>query len=74
MDKVFKGLRPLRPDDKKMFSGKVLTPGKKFCISCHNEATQFAMFDCLGVTVLERYCDTCIGQKKHLKPNNEGQG
>ena len=67
MDKVFKGLRPLKPEEKLKVGSKDQTPPKKFCSSCHNEATQFAMFDWFGVTVLERYCDTCIREKKHLK-------
>ena len=38
------------------------------CSTCGNLATQFAMFESEGVTILERYCDSCISQKKHLHP------
>jgi hypothetical protein len=64
--KVFKGLRPIRPEEKIKVGSKDLDPPKKFCSLCHNEGTQFAMFESEGVTILERYCDSCISQKKHL--------
>jgi hypothetical protein len=70
MNKVFKGLRPLKPEEKSKAGSKDKTPGKKFCISCHNEATQFAMFEFEDVTLLERYCDDCISQNKHLGTTN----
>jgi len=66
MDKVFKGLRPLKPEEKTTIGSKDKTPGKKFCIACHNEATQFAMFGYQGVTIVERYCEICISQNRHL--------
>jgi hypothetical protein len=66
LEKVFKGLRPIKPEEKIKIGSKDLAPAKKFCSLCHNEATQFAMFESAGATILERYCDTCISQKKHL--------
>ena len=66
MEKVFKGLRPIRPEEKIKAGSKYLDPPKKFCSLCHNEGTQFAMFESEAVTILERYCDSCISQKKHL--------
>jgi hypothetical protein len=64
--KVFKGLRPIKPEEKLKTGSKEVPPAKKFCSICHNEATQFAMFESQGVTVLERYCDPCISKNKHL--------
>jgi hypothetical protein len=64
--KVFNGFRPIKPEEKVKIGSKDKTPAKKFCSVCHNEATQFAIFESAGVTVLERYCDSCISQNKHL--------
>jgi len=50
MDKKFKGLRPIKPEEKTKTGSKDTSPGKKLCSSCHNEANQFAMFDSQGVT------------------------
>jgi hypothetical protein len=58
-EKRFIGLRQLTPKEKS--SGKY-----PHCSTCGNLATQFAMFESEDVTILERYCDSCISQKKHL--------
>ena len=31
----------------------------KFCVSCSNMATQEALFNVDGATLIEKYCDTC---------------
>ena len=31
----------------------------KFCVSCGNMATQEALFNVDGATLIEKYCDTC---------------
>jgi hypothetical protein len=66
VEKVFKGFRVIKPEEKIKIGSADKTPAKRFCILCQNEATQFAMFESLGITVLERYCDSCISQNKHL--------
>jgi hypothetical protein len=66
MDKVFKGLRPIKPEEKTRIGSKVKTQPKMFCSLCQNEATKFAMFGYQGVTIVERYCETCISQNRHL--------
>ncbi|HEY7109419.1 MAG TPA: hypothetical protein VH415_08330 [Nitrososphaeraceae archaeon] len=70
MSKTFQGLRPIKPEEKVRPGTRDSTPGKKYCSSCQNEASQFAMFSSVGVTVIERYCDTCINQNKHILLNN----
>ena len=70
MDKTFKGLRPIKPEEKIKAGSKNLNPAMKFCSLCHNEGTQFAMFESEGVTILERYCDSCISQNKHILLNS----
>jgi hypothetical protein len=37
----------------------------KFCVSCDNMATQEALFNVDGATLIEKYCDTCA--KKEVK-------
>jgi hypothetical protein len=64
VDKVFKGLRPIKREEKIKIGSK--DPAKMFCSLCQNEATQFAMFASEGVTVLERYCNTCIKKERHI--------
>ena len=50
MEKVFTSLRSFADH-----SGKT-----KYCASCGNVATQEALFNVGGgVTLIERYCDTC---------------
>jgi hypothetical protein len=31
----------------------------KFCISCANKATQEVIFTAEGVSIIEKYCDSC---------------
>ena len=66
VNKTFKGLRPIKSEEKLKNGSKNLNPAKKFCSLCQNEAIQFAMFESEGVTILERYCQTCIDANKHL--------
>ncbi|HET6589992.1 MAG TPA: hypothetical protein VFG45_07515 [Candidatus Nitrosocosmicus sp.] len=40
-------------------SGKI-----KYCISCGNMATKEAIFTAYGVSILEKYCDSCA--KKNI--------
>jgi hypothetical protein len=35
VDKVFKGLRPIKPEEKSKTGSKEIPPGKKFCSVCH---------------------------------------
>lgn len=50
MEKIFTSLRSFAD-----YNGKT-----KFCASCGNVATQEALFNVgEGVTLIERYCDTC---------------
>ena len=53
-----KGLKTLRSVEP--FTNKPKNKKMKICVSCGNNATQIACFDADLVTVLERYCDTCI--------------
>jgi hypothetical protein len=55
MEKIFSLLRSLVE-----VSGKA-----KFCVSCDNMATQEALFNVDGATLIEKYCDTCA--KKEVK-------
>ena len=49
MEKIFSLLRPF-----------VDVGGKaKFCVSCGSMATQEALFNVDGATLIEKYCDTC---------------
>jgi hypothetical protein len=32
----------------------------KFCINCAIIATQIAVFDVVGASILEKYCDVCV--------------
>jgi hypothetical protein len=47
--KKFSSIRPFVDDD-----GKT-----KFCISCANKATQEVIFTAEGVSIIEKYCDSC---------------
>lgn len=53
-----KGLKTLRSVEP--FTNKPKNKKRKICVSCGNIATQIASFDVDWVTVLERYCNTCI--------------
>ena len=53
-----KGLKTLRSVEP--FTNKPKNKKMKICASCGKIATQIACFDVDWVTVLERYCDTCI--------------
>jgi hypothetical protein len=55
MEKTFSLLRPF-----------VDAGGKaKFCVDCGNMATQEALFNVDGATIIEKYCDKCA--KKVIK-------
>ena len=53
--KRLKILRSVEP-----FTNKPKNKKMKICASCGKIATQLTSFDVDWVTVLERYCDTCI--------------
>ena len=55
MEKTFSLLRPLAD-----VGGK-----SKFCVDCGNTATQEALFNVDGATIIEKYCDKCA--KKVVK-------
>ena len=56
MEKVFSTLRSFIDN-----SGKT-----KFCITCVGMSTQEALFDVGdGVTLIEKYCDTCAKKEVH---------
>jgi hypothetical protein len=37
-----------------------------YCSSCGAIATQNAIFDAHGATLIEKYCDECCTKKKYL--------
>ena len=64
--KALKTLRSVEP-----FTNKPKNEKMKICVGCGNIATQIACFDADLVTVLERYCDTCL--KAIGEPSNAGR-
>ena len=43
----------------------------RFCTTCNNLASQMALYQCEGATIMERYCQCCIDANKHLITDNE---
>ena len=37
---------------------------KKFCVECGNVATQEALFQVEGASLIEKYCDICVKKIK----------
>jgi len=46
------------PASKRRFTG----PHRGYCISCSKEADKEALFQEIGVVVVEKYCDSCLKQ------------
>ena len=60
-------MMPLHPSYKNFSSMRAIVDvsGKtKYCVSCSNTATQDAIFTVDGVTIIEKYCDSCA--KKNI--------
>lgn len=43
----------------------------KTCYTCNNLASQMLCIDVDGIMIIEKYCESCKKEGKHIKENNE---